>query len=74
MCDDRARQRAEVITAFEHRNDPAVGVIVGDPSDQFRDPEVVVLDEPDVAQRIGFMGIEPRGDQDEVGLMARQGR
>src|SRR6185369_7339554 len=66
MGGDAARERAQVVAAFEARDDAARGVPVGDRPDLLGDPAIVVLDEAELAELVFAMRIEPRRDEDHL--------
>ena len=67
-------QSAQVITAFQSRHDPAAGVPVGEIADQLCHPSKVFLGELQLCQGILAMGIETRGNEDQLGLVPVNGR
>src|SRR4051812_18379603 len=64
----RTAQSFEVVAALEGRDNPALGVPVGDRGDGPRRPgEVRLLQAlPAAAHRVAHVGVEAGGDQDQV--------
>src|SRR5690606_17995901 len=52
----------EIVAAFQHRDDAAAGMSVGDIHQLLRHPGVIGLDQIDVGQRVAGVGVEARRD------------
>ena len=63
---DAARQRAEVVAAFEARHDAAAGVLVGERLDLLGDPGVVGLDQAELAELVVAVRVEAGRDEDHL--------
>ena len=55
---NRARQRVEVVAAFERRHDATVAMPLGRIGELLRGPQKVGFDQPQVRQRVSLVGIE----------------
>jgi len=64
----RLRQRFEIVTAFQHRDDAALRAHVGDRHDLARHPAEIRLDQVQVGERVAPMRIEACRYHDQVGL------
>src|SRR5262245_16471150 len=66
MSRRRSGEAPQVIPAFEHGYHPSGGGAAGDLHDPAGGPGEVRLQQVEVRQRIALMGVEPRGNDDEV--------
>src|SRR4051812_9438243 len=66
MRRSRVRQRLEIVTAFEQRNDAAVRSAVGQAHNLARSPSEVPRVEVDLRQRVAPMRVKAGGNQDHV--------
>src|SRR5262245_19738468 len=65
-------ERGQVVAAFEHGNETAGRVPVGEIGDLARRPGEVGLNEPQIGQGIILVGIKAGRDQDQVGRKVLQ--
>ncbi len=63
----------EIVAAFEGRDDASAAVILGHRNDEPGDPGEVIGVEMEVSQRVVGVGVEARGDEDELGLEFLEG-
>src|SRR4051794_37080471 len=56
----------QIVTALEHGDEPPLGVPVCPFHEMEGHPDEIVLDEPQAAERVVPVGVEPRGDDDEI--------
>src|SRR5271166_5413325 len=54
----RIREPVEVIAAFEHRYDTAVGALVGDLHEALRRPREIRLEQIEIGERVAHMRVE----------------
>ena len=70
MRGGRFREGIEVVAAFEHGDQPALGMAVGDRQQLLGQPDEILGLDLELRQRIGGMGVEARRHDDEFGRKA----
>src|SRR5215467_11783346 len=70
----RAGQPLQVVTAFQHRDDAAVGARVGDLHELLGRPCVIRLQQIEIGERIAHVGVEACRDHHEVRTEGRGAR
>ncbi len=70
MCGRRAHQGVKVVTAFQHRGDAAAAAPLGDFHQAPRHPDIVRLDQIEVAERIAAVAVKAGRDDNEIGREA----
>src|SRR3984893_2008229 len=68
MGGDGFRKPFEIVAALQHRDDAALGVLVGERHQLLRDPGIIGLQEIEIGEGVARMRVEARGDHDEVGM------
>ncbi len=74
MRSRRPPQRLQVVPALQQRDNPTATAMLCRLEYFLRRPGEIILVQLQTGQRVGFVGIEPRRDEDEIGRKGRQAR
>ena len=67
MGGDAGAECGQIIAALERRDEPPIGMAVGDFEQLLGYPSVIAFLEQELGERIALMRIEPGRDQHEIG-------